>query len=312
MKILVTGGAGFIGSNVVDRYIADGHDVVIVDNLSTGKKANLNFKARFYQVGIEEADLEGVFKKEKPDIVNHHAAQIDVRKSVAEPAFDANVNIIGSLNLFEQCVKSKVKKVIFASSGGAGYGEQIRFPADEEHPFQPLSPYGITKVSVELYLYFYAITYGLDYTILRYSNVYGPRQDPLGEAGVIAIFTNAMLRNETPIINGDGKQTRDYIYVDDVVEANVLSLSKGSRQAFNIGTGIETDVNKLGEKLSNLIGYKGQIKYGPPRPGEQRRSVIDPGKARKQLGWEPLVSFDEGLKKTIEWHRMTHIAHSRC
>lgn len=303
MKILVTGGAGFIGSNVVDRYIADGYDVGVVDNLSTGKKANLNPRAKFYRIGVEEADLEEIFKKEKPDIVNHHAAQIDVRKSVAEPVSDAEINIIGSLNLFQQCTKYKVKKVIFASSGGAGYGEQVEFPAYEEHPLQPLSPYGITKVSVELYLYFYAVIYGLEYTILRYSNVYGPRQDPLGEAGVVAIFTNAMLGNEVPVINGDGNQTRDYVYIDDVVEANVLSLSKGSGQAFNIGTGIETDVNELAEKLRNLIGYKGEIRYGSPRPGEQKRSVINPAKAKDMLGWSPKVSIDEGIKKTIEWHK---------
>jgi len=257
MKILVTGGAGFIGSNVVDRYITDGHDVVVVDNLSTGKKANLNPNAKFYQMSIKEEGLEEVFKREKPDIVNHHAAQIDVRKSVAEPVYDAGINIIGSLNLFQQCTKYKVKKVIFASSGGAGYGEQVRFPADEEHPLQPLSPYGIAKVSVELYLYFYGVTYGLDYTILRYANVYGPRQDPLGEAGFVAIFTNAMIENEVPVINGDGKQTRDYVYIDDVVEANELSLSKGSGEAFNIGTGIETDVNEFNNKstMNKVLEY---------------------------------------------------------
>jgi len=303
MKILVTGGAGFIGSNVVDRYIADRHDVVVVDDLSTGKKANLNPKAGFYRVGIEETDLEAVFEKEKPDIVNHHAAQIDVRRSVTDPVFDADINIVGSLNLLEQCVKYKVKKMIFASSGGAGYGEQVQFPAEESHPLQPLSPYGIAKVSVELYLYFYAATHGLDYTVLRYANVYGPRQDPLGEAGVVAIFTNAMLGNGAVIINGDGKQTRDYTYVDDVVEANVLSLAEGGGEVFNIGTGIETDVNELAEKLGHLTECKAEPRHGPAKPGEQKRSVIDPAKARKRLNWKPGVLLDEGLRRTVEWHR---------
>lgn len=307
MKILVTGGAGFIGSNVVDRYIADGHSVAIVDNLFTGKECNLNPKAKFYKIGIEENTLGSIFKKEKFDIVNHHAAQIDVRKSVKNPVFDADINIAGSLNLFQQCVEHKVKKIIFASSGGAGYGEQVEFPADEKHSLQPLSPYGIAKVSVEMYLYFYFKTYGIDYTILRYANVYGPRQDPLGEAGVAAIFTNAMLNNKDVIINGDGKQTRDYVYVEDVVEANVLSLSKGAGEAFNIGTGIEIDVNELAKKLQSLIGYKEKIKYGPAKPGEQKRSVINPAKAKEQLNWKVAVSLDEGIKKTIEWYRKMEI-----
>ena len=222
MKILITGGAGFIGSNVADRYIADGHDVVIVDNLS---------------------------------------------------------------------------------SGGAGYGEQMEFPAKEGHLLQPLSPYGVSKVSVELYLHFYGKTHGLDYTILRYANIYGPRQDPLGEAGVVAIFTNAMFDGKQPIINGDGAQTRDYTYVGDVVEANLFSLSKGSGEAFNIGTGIETDVNELAQKLRGLIGYKGEITHGPAKSGEQKRSVIDPSKAGNMLGWKPKVSINEGLKRTVAWHK---------
>jgi len=303
MKILVTGGAGFIGSNIVDRYIADGHRVVIVDNLSTGKECNLNPSARFYKVGIEENALDEIFKKEEPDLVNHHAAQIDLRRSVEDPIFDAKVNILDSLNLFQQCVKCKVKKIIFASSGGAGYGEQSEFPASEEHALKPLSPYGIAKVSVEMYLYFYMKTHGIDYTVLRYANVYGPRQDPLGEAGVVAIFINAMLNNKSCIINGDGKQTRDYIYIDDVVNANILALNKGAQEVFNIGTGIETDVNELAERLKKETGSSVELKHGIAKLGEQKRSAIDPQKAIKELNWKPAISIDEGIKKTINWYR---------
>jgi len=303
MKILVTGGAGFIGSNIVDRFIADGHEVVVVDNLSTGKKCNINPNAKFYKVGIEEKGLEAVFEKERPNVVCHHAAQIDVRKSVSDPVYDAQVNILGSINLFQQCVKHKVKKIIFASSGGAGYGEQIKFPADETHPLQPLSPYGIAKISVEFYLYFYLKTHELNYTVLRYANVYGPRQDPLGEAGVVAIFTKAMLNSEVVAINGDGEQTRDYVYVGDVVNANVLSLTKGDGEIFNIGSGIETSVNKLAKIILDVTACKVAPKYGEAKLGEQKRSVIDATKAKKQLGWNINVSLNDGIKKTVEWFK---------
>jgi len=305
MKILITGGAGFIGSNVADRYVEDGHDVVVVDDFSSGNKANLNPKAKVYQVGIESEELSNVFKKEKPDIVNHHAAHINVRRSVENPVFDADINVSGSLKLFQQCVKHNVRKIIFASSGGVAYGEQTEFPAGENHLLRPLSPYGIAKISVEMYLYFYAITYGLPYTVLRYANVYGPRQNPLGEAGVVAIFTNAMLSNEIVTINGDGTQTRDYTYVSDVVEANVLSLTGGNGEIFNIGTGIETDVNLLYERLSDIVGYDLAVKYGPSMPGEQKRSVIDPAKAGQKMEWKPNVLLDEGISKTVDWFRKT-------
>ncbi|MFH1548804.1 MAG: NAD-dependent epimerase/dehydratase family protein [Candidatus Omnitrophota bacterium] len=305
MKILVTGGAGFIGSNVADRYVADGHDVVVIDNLSNGKKENLNPGAKFYQIGIESEELPNVFKKEKPDIVNHHAAQVNLRKSVEDPAFDANVNITGSLKLFQQCAKHNVKKIIFASSGGGAYGEYKNFPPNENHPLQPFSPYGIAKISVEMYLCFYSAAYGLDYTLLRYANVYGPRQSPLGEAGVVAVFTNAMLNNKTVTINGDGTQTRDYVYVDDVAEANAISLFKGDRGVFNIGTGVETNVNELAGKLRDLAGYKLGIKHGLPIPGEQKRSVIDPLKAKKELNWNSSVLLDSGISKTVDWFKKT-------
>jgi UDP-glucose 4-epimerase len=225
MKILVTGGAGFIGSHVVDAYLELGHEVVVVDNLSSGSIENLNPKAKFYKMDIRDSDIEDLFKNEKPDIVNHHAAQMDVRKSVEDPIYDADVNIIGSLNLLQNCIRYGVKKFIFASTGGAIYGEQDYFPADEEHPTRPLSPYGVAKLTVEKYLYFYKEVHGLNYVVLRYANIYGPRQNPHGEAGVVAIFTSKMLKGEQPVINGDGFQTRDYTFVGDVVRANVLALN---------------------------------------------------------------------------------------
>lgn len=303
MKILVTGGAGFIGSNVADRYIADGHDVVVVDDLSSGHKSNVNPLAKFYKMGIESKKLPDIFEKEKPDIVNHHAAQINVRKSVKDPAFDAGVNIIGSLKLFQECAQHNVKKIIFASSGGTIYGEQNNFPAKETHPINPISPYGIAKLSIEMYLSFYAVTHGINYTILRYANVYGPRQNPLGEAGVAAIFIDAMLKNKPVTINGDGAQTRDYVYIEDVVEANTKSLYNGDCGMFNIGTGIETDVNTLAEKLKNLTNYKSAFKYGPSIPGEQKRSALDTAKAKKDIGWNPLVYLDEGISRTVDWFK---------
>ena len=245
MKILITGGAGFIASNIADRYLELGHEVVIVDSLITGRRKNVPEAAKFYEIDICDEKIKNIFEMERPDIVNHHAAQMDVRKSVADPAYDAGVNILGTINLLQNCVKYKVKKFIFASTGGAIYGEQDYFPADEKHPNQPLSPYGITKLSCEKYLFFYNDTFGLNYTVLRYANVYGPRQNPHGEAGVVAIFSQRMLRKEQPVINGEGTQTRDYVFVGDVVKANELALTGGDQKIYNIGTGIETDVNEL-------------------------------------------------------------------
>ncbi|HQU74710.1 MAG TPA: NAD-dependent epimerase/dehydratase family protein, partial [Calditrichia bacterium] len=238
MKILITGGAGFIASNVADRYIELGHEVVIVDNLVTGQRENIPEKATFYEMDICDPELAAVFEKEKPEVVNHHAAQLDVRKSVADPIYDANINVLGSLNILQNCAKFGTRKFIFASTGGAIYGEQDYFPADEHHPNQPLSPYGITKLATEKYLYFFNDSYGLTYTILRYANVYGPRQNPHGEAGVVAIFARRMLKGEQPMINGSGEQTRDYVFVGDVVKANELALTGGDNTIFNIGTGI--------------------------------------------------------------------------
>ncbi|MGA7836772.1 MAG: NAD-dependent epimerase/dehydratase family protein, partial [Ignavibacteriaceae bacterium] len=274
MKILVTGGAGFIASQISDAFINEGHEVFIIDNLSTGFEKNINPKANFIKADICDKNLSQLFEKEKFDIVNHHAAQMDVRRSVADPAFDANTNIIGTINLLQNCVNTGVNKFMFASTGGAVYGEQDYFPADEKHPTSPLSPYGISKLAVEKYLYFYNAQYKLNYSILRYANIYGPRQNPFGEAGVIAIFTTKLLNKEQPVINGNGEQTRDYVFVGDVVKANLLALTDGNTDIYNVGTGLETNVNEIFNKLNSIIGNGQQEKHGPAVAGEQMRSVI--------------------------------------
>ena len=300
MKILVTGGAGFIASQIADAYINKGYQVHILDNLSTGFEKNINPKAHFIKSDISSPAILDIFKKEKFDVVNHHAAQIDVRKSVNDPIFDANTNILGTINLLQACIKTNVKKFMFASTGGAVYGEQEYFPADEKHPTNPVSPYGITKLAIEKYLFFYKNEYGLNHTILRYANVYGPRQNPFGEAGVVAIFTSKLLKNENPIINGDGKQTRDYVFVEDVVKANVVTLNSLSSNIYNIGTVIETSVNQLFEKLNDIAGSKAVEKHGPSPKGEQARSVITSDKLFNEFHWKPSLKIDEGLRKTFE------------
>lgn len=304
MKILVTGGAGFIGSTIVDEYVKLGHKVVIIDNLSSGKKKNINPRARFYKCDIGDAARVGrIFRKERFDVVTHHAAQIDVRRSVADPVFDARVNVLGTLVLLENCRAHGVKKVIFASSGGTIYGECGRIPPTELSPGRPLSPYGITKHCVEFYLKYYAALFGLKYTVLRYSNVYGPRQDPHGEAGVVAIFSQRILNNEEIKIFGDGKQLRDYVYVADVARANVLALTRGTNEIINIGTRKASSVNDLYRAMAAVTGYAKKPVYKPARPGELFRSFLDAGKARRVLGWQPRVSFSEGLLKTIEYFK---------
>ncbi len=303
MKILVTGGAGFIASQVADAFLNNGNEVFILDNLSTGFEKNINPKAKFIKDDITNKQLSSLFEKEKFDVVNHHAAQMDVRRSVADPAFDANTNIIGTINLLQNCIKTGVKKFMFASTGGAVYGEQSYFPADENHPTSPLSPYGISKLAVEKYLYFYHVQYKLNYTILRYANIYGPRQNPFGEAGVVAIFSSKLLKGEQPVINGSGLQTRDYVFVGDVVKANLTALKDEHSDVYNIGTGKETNVNDLYGILNNLVG-KGQIeKHGPAAPGEQMRSVITSDKFYKKFGWRPSTTLEEGLKKTVEYFK---------
>ncbi|NOY77130.1 MAG: SDR family oxidoreductase [Calditrichaeota bacterium] len=303
MKVLVTGGAGFIGSNIVDALISAGHKVVVVDNLYMGRLKNLNPKAKFYLLDLRADELEKVFALEKFDAVFHEAAQMDVRRSVENPIFDAEVNVLGTLNVLQNSVKNGVKKIIFASTGGAIYGEQDYFPADENHPNRPVSPYGITKLTVEKYLYFYKLTYGLQHVILRYANVYGPRQNPHGEAGVVAIFIEKMLLGEQPIINGDGTQTRDFVFVDDVVRANLLALDYPESDVFNVGTAIETDVNTIFRELNTIIGKNIPETHGPAKEGEQQRSVIDYSKTKKLLGWEPKVSLQEGLRKTVDYFK---------
>ena len=302
MKILVTGGAGFIGSHIVDRYITLNHEVVIIDDFSTGRKDFINPKAIFYQVNIRNRDqIAQILQKEKPEILNHHAAQMDVRKSVAEPQFDAEVNIIGLLNLLEEGKNNGLKKVIFASSGGAVYGDTEVIPTPESHPTHPASPYGVSKICCEYYLGFYKQTYGIEYIALRYGNVYGPRQNPHGEAGVVAIFTQKMLKGEQPIINGDGEQARDFVYVGDIVDANVAALQYSKSISVNIGTGRSTTVNTLFDRVGVLSKTTFSKNHGPAKPGEQKISVLDSDLATQVLGWKPSVSLDEGLQKTIDF-----------
>lgn len=304
MKILVTGGAGFIASHITDSFVNEGHQVVVLDDLSSGFEKNINPKAKFVKGNICDKELvEKLFSEEHFDVINHHAAQMDVRRSVKDPEFDANTNIIGTINLLQNAIKYKVKKFMFASTGGAVYGEQSYFPADENHPTQPRSPYGISKLAVEKYLYFYYAEYGLNYTILRYANIYGPRQNPFGEAGVVAIFSTKLLKGEQPIINGSGEQTRDYVFVGDVVKANLLTLNDTANDIYNVGTGIETNVNQLFHKLNNIIGANKEEKHGPAAPGEQMRSVITSEKLFKKFGWKPSTTLDEGLKQTVEFFR---------
>jgi UDP-glucose 4-epimerase len=303
LKILVTGGAGFIASQIADAFILEGHQVVILDDLSTGFEKNINSKAKFVKANICDKSLDKLFEEEKFDVVNHHAAQMDVRRSVKDPEFDATTNILGTINLLQNCVKYEVKKFMFASTGGAVYGEQDYFPADEKHNQQPKSPYGISKLAVEKYLYFYNSEHKLNYTILRYANIYGPRQNPFGEAGVVAIFSTRLLKGEQPIINGHGKQTRDYVFVGDVVKANVLALKDEACDVYNIGTGIETDVNQLFNYLNDITKAGKEEKHGPAAAGEQLRSVITSGKLFNKFGWRPSTKLEDGLKATVEFFR---------
>jgi len=299
MNILVTGGAGFIGSHVVEGYLTLGHKVWVVDDESTGKKDQVPPQARYKKLDIcDRASLKHLFQTKKFDVVNHHAAQMDVRKSVQNPVFDAKVNIFGLLNLLEACKVQRVKKFIFSASGGTVYGE-CKKPALESSFPVPLSPYGISKLAGEKYIAAYGSLYGMKFTIFRYGNVYGPRQDPHGEAGVVAIFSRSILEGKRPKIYGNGRQTRDFVYVSDVVSANMLALNKGHNQVINIGTGKETSVNELFRVLAQISCFRAPALHAAPRPGELLRSVLSISHAKQTLGWTPQMSLEQGLRKTI-------------
>ncbi len=298
--VLITGGAGFIGSNTADLLIEEGYDIIVVDDLSNGKKENVNPKAKFYKIDVTSDKLAEVFKKEKPKFVIHLATQISVPKSVEDPIFDAKAAILGTLNVLENCRKHDIKKIIFSSSA-AKYGNPVELPINEEHPCNPLSQYGVSKRAVELYLAMYNRLYCLDYNALVYSNAYGPRQDTLGEAGVIAIFIDNILKGKKCTIFGDGKATRDYVYVKDVAKANLLALKKVTKKkVINIGTGVKITVNELFEKISSVMA-KGEAEHGAERPGDIRDSYFDVKLAKKELKWEPETGFEEGLKETVAW-----------
>jgi UDP-glucose 4-epimerase len=306
-RVLVTGGAGFIGSHVVDAYLAAGLDVAVVDNLTTGFRANLDPAARLYEVDIRDgAELDRVIGAERPEIVSHHAAQASVRLSMDDPPRDAAINVLGSLNVLEACRRHGVRKMIYAATGGAAVGEPKYLPVDEDHPVEPLSPYGADKHAVEHYCAIYQQSFGLETTILRYANIYGPRQDPRGEAGVVAIFTGLMLNGGRPTINGTGEQERDYTYVGDVARANVLALSRGGGGMFNIGTGVSASVNQLFQHLAELTGFAEQPIYAPGLPGEVFKIYVTYDRARQVLGWEPTVALSEGLRRTVESVRARH------
>src|SRR5262249_17424285 len=304
VRILVTGGAGFIGSNVVDRFLDLGHEVAVFDDLSTGFREFVNSRARFFHCDLADAGAGGRCVGEwEPEIVADHAAQIDVRKSVSDPLWDARVNVLGSIGLLQACSRHGVKKVVYASTGGALYGEGRQLPATEDHPVNPEAPYGASKHTVEHYLYLWKLLHGLDYTVLRYPNVFGPRQNPHGEAGVNAIFIGLMLEGRRPRIFGDGNAVRDYLYVSDVVDANVLALAQGSGEMVNLGTGIGTSVNDIVRELKAILDFREDAIHEPARPGEVQRIYLDASRAKRVLGWTPKVGFTEGLRRTVEWTR---------
>ena len=304
MRILVTGGAGFIGSHVAEAYLGAGHEVHVLDDLSSGHRENVPGEARFEQLDIRSEDAAAFVRELAPDLINHHAAQMNVRVSVDDPALDANINIIGLINLLEAVRSAGTGRVVFASSGGTVYGEPKAFPCLEAStPTRPVCPYGVSKLTGELYLHYYSEIYDIGYVALRYGNVYGPRQDPHGEAGVIAIFAQRLLADQDCTINGDGLQTRDYVYVGDVVRANLACLETPHRGAVNIGTGRETDVVTLYESIKASVGGNGGCVHGPAKAGESRRNVLDVSLAADALGWSPVTPFEEGLAETVEFFR---------
>jgi len=303
-KILVTGGAGFIGSHVVDLFLEKGYEVIVLDDLSTGRASNLNPQARLYQMDIRDPKIRNIFETEKPDYISHHAAQMDVRRSVAQPLFDADVNILGSINLIECAKEFGVKRFVYISTGGAVYGEPERVPCEETDPINPICQYGASKHTVEHYLFMYHVNYGLKYTVLRYPNVFGPRQDPHGEAGVVAIFTGKMLAGEPVTINGDGEQTRDYVYVGDCARPNYLAVTVDHKPGiYNLGWSRPTSVNDIFSSLTKATGYSLPANYGPAKVGETRHIYLNAAKANRELGWEPTLNLDDGLANTVAYFK---------
>jgi len=303
VKILVTGGAGFIASHVVDGYLAQGHEVIVLDDLSRGSKRNLNPHVRFYQIDIEDrAAVDEVFAREKPELINHHAAQMDVRRGVREPLFDARVNILGSLNLIEAAIAIGAKRFIYAATAGAGYGEPKQMPVPEDYPMNPITPYGVSKHTVKHYLFTFHFIYRLDYVVLRYGNVYGPRQSSKGEAGVFAIFSEQMLAGMQPVIYGDGTKIRDYVYIEDVVRANLAALDRGTGEIFNISGGVATTDEEVFVIVRDLLGRKDiRPRYVPKRPGEIDKIWLDVEKAHRLLGWQPQIQLADGARQTVSY-----------
>jgi UDP-glucose 4-epimerase len=302
VRALVTGGAGFIGSNITDALIDSGHAVTVVDNLSRGRRAQVNAAATFVELDITSDALAAAVAAAKPEVIFHHAAQIDVRESVRDPLHDAAVNVVGTVNVLRAAIDAGARRVVFASSGGAIYGDAAVIPTPEDHPCLPESPYGTAKLCAEAYGGTFNRQAGLDFVALRYANVYGPRQDPHGEAGVVAIFATRLINGDPPVINGDGTQTRDYVHVDDVVRANLAAVD-GAPGVYNIGTGVETDVNTLYRMLAASCGARAAAEHGPAKPGEQRRSCLDPAFTREHLGWEARIAFEDGLRSTVDFFR---------
>ena len=305
MHVVVTGGAGFIGSHVVDACVARGWRVTVIDDLSTGDRRNVNARAEIHELDVRDGRVAALIAAIKPDVVSHHAAQMDVRRSVADPSFDAVVNVVGSVRLLQACVEAAAKRFVFASSGGAIYGEPITAPQDESHPAAPLSPYGCAKLAVEHYMHYFREVHGLSSVALRYANVYGPRQSAAGEAGVVAIFATRLLRGERATINGTGQQTRDFVYVDDVVAANVAACQAAWQGSFNVGTGLETSIDALHDLMAAEVADAKPAQHGPAKLGEQLRSVLDGRRLRALAALPEPVSLRDGLRATLEWFRAT-------
>jgi UDP-glucose 4-epimerase len=301
--VLVTGGAGFIGSHIVDALVGKGHRVLVVDDLSSGRRENVNPAAELHVLDIRSEETAQLIEQNRPSTIFHLAAQMDVRRSTEDPAFDASINVIGTLNLLSAAVRAETEQFIFASTGGAIYGEQDVHPAPEGHPERPVSPYGVSKLAGERYMYYFHVQYGLNVACMRFANVYGERQNPHGEAGVVAIFLKLLFQNKQPVINGDGMQTRDYIHVSDVVRANMAAMGQPGYQIFNVGTGIESTVVELYEGLRSAAGSDLAATHGPGMPGEQRRSSVDASKLREQLGVPQPIALSDGLQRTADWFR---------